>query len=93
MNAATLLGRIIPFMYAERIGCFNGMVYPINDITHSYSRLVVIVPMTGIAGVLIFAMFGAGSTGGLLAFAIVYGVFAGGCELCILLLKEHSIWT
>ncbi|KAI0087793.1 major facilitator superfamily domain-containing protein [Irpex rosettiformis] len=61
MNAATLLGRIIPFMYAERFGCFN-----------------VIVPMTSIAGVLIFAMFGAGSTGGLLAFAIVYGTFAGG---------------
>ena len=36
--------------------------------------------MTAIAGVLIFAMFGAGSTGGLLAFAIVYGIFAGGCE-------------
>ena len=36
--------------------------------------------MTAIAGVLIFAMFGAGSTGGLLAFAIVYGTFAGGCK-------------
>jgi hypothetical protein len=36
--------------------------------------------MTTIAGVLIFAMFGAGSVGGVLAFAIVYGTFAGGCE-------------
>ena len=35
--------------------------------------------MTFISGILIFAMFGATSPGALVAFAILYGFFSGGC--------------
>ena len=39
-----------------------------------------ITTMTAVAAILIFVMFGANSVSGVLAFAIVYGMFAGGCK-------------
>jgi hypothetical protein len=39
----------------------------------------VIIPMTTIAGVLMFAMLGAKSVGGMTAFAVLYGFFSGCC--------------
>lgn len=44
------------------------------------NSILVIIPMTAIAGCLIFALLGAGSTAGMLVFAILYGFFSGGCK-------------
>ncbi|KAL0958737.1 hypothetical protein HGRIS_014065 [Hohenbuehelia grisea] len=61
MNAASILGRILPNFLADKYGMFN-----------------VMIPLTIISGALIFGMFGAGTTGGLVAFALFYGFFSGG---------------
>ncbi|TFK45969.1 MFS general substrate transporter [Heliocybe sulcata] len=43
-----------------------------------YGPFNVAIPMTFIAGGLIFALFGATSTGGMVVFALLYGFFSGG---------------
>ena len=49
-------------------------------LTWNYSlSSTVIIFMTTIAGSLMFAMFGATTTGGLIPFAILYGFFSGCC--------------
>ncbi|KAF7799230.1 hypothetical protein EIP86_010462 [Pleurotus ostreatoroseus] len=40
----------------------------------------VIIPMTFISGILIFAMLGATSSAGMVVFGILYGFFSGGCK-------------
>ena len=84
MNGASLLGRTLPNFVADYYGRFNGTVsltLPTKyrtrtDLTNIH---VVIIPMTTIAGLLMFAMFGATTVGGMLAFAILYGFFSGCC--------------
>ncbi|KIP07467.1 hypothetical protein PHLGIDRAFT_118048 [Phlebiopsis gigantea 11061_1 CR5-6] len=42
-----------------------------------YGRFNIIIPMTTVAGLLMFAMFGATDIHGMIAFAILYGFFSG----------------
>ena len=51
----------------------------LGTLTHSRHTRAVLIPMTAVSGCLIFAMFGATSPGALVAFAILYGFFSGGC--------------
>ena len=51
----------------------------------------VLIPMTAVSGCLIFAMFGATSPGALVAFAILYGFFSGGCTSSPLSLLSPSL--
>ncbi|EJF55444.1 hypothetical protein DICSQDRAFT_175897 [Dichomitus squalens LYAD-421 SS1] len=48
-----------------------------NFLADYYGRFNVIIPMTTIAGLLMFAMFGAKTEHGIIAFAILYGFFSG----------------
>ncbi|TBU21821.1 major facilitator superfamily domain-containing protein [Dichomitus squalens] len=48
-----------------------------NFLADYYGRFNVIIPMTTIAGLLMFAMFGAKTEHGIVAFAILYGFFSG----------------
>jgi len=49
-----------------------------NFLADTYGVFNIIIPMSFVSGILIFAMFGAGSLGGMLVFAILYGFFSGG---------------
>ncbi|KAF8512199.1 MFS general substrate transporter [Gautieria morchelliformis] len=49
-----------------------------NFIADLYGPFNVIIPMSFVSGALIFAMFGAGSQGGTIVFALLYGFFSGG---------------
>jgi len=61
LNAASVFGRIIPNALADRTG-------PLN----------VLIPCCGVSSVLIIAWIGAGkSTGGVIAFAIIFGFCSG----------------
>ena len=82
LNAATIFGRTLPNFAADKLGPFNGLILTLNHPRYPTDDIVttVAIPMTIISGALIFAMFGASSTEGLLAFAVVYGIFAGGCK-------------
>jgi hypothetical protein len=40
----------------------------------------IIIPITYACGIIFFAMLGAGSLGGMIVFAILYGFFSGGCK-------------
>ena len=84
MNGASLFGRTLSNFVADYYGRFNGSVPSISALLESRfpnaMRLrAVIIPMTTIAGLLMFAMFGATTVGGMLAFAILYGFFSGCC--------------
>ncbi|TBU44847.1 major facilitator superfamily domain-containing protein [Dichomitus squalens] len=48
-----------------------------NFLADYYGRFNVIIPMTTIASLLMFAMFGAKTEHGIIAFAILYGFFSG----------------
>ncbi|KAJ3532111.1 hypothetical protein NM688_g7472 [Phlebia brevispora] len=48
-----------------------------NFLSDRFGVFNVILPMTYISGILIFAMFGAGSSAGMVVFAILYGFFSG----------------
>ncbi|KAF5376598.1 hypothetical protein D9757_009593 [Collybiopsis confluens] len=56
---------------------FFGRVVPVF-ISDMYGPFNVMIPVTLIAGCLIFAFLGATSVGGMLAFTIIYGFFSGG---------------
>ena len=81
MNAASIFGRTIPNFIADSYGPFNGQLFqtqsafPTDQI---YLTSIVVIPMSFVSGVLMFAMFGAGSQGGMIVFAILYGFFSGG---------------
>ncbi|KAF4585078.1 hypothetical protein EYR40_001914 [Pleurotus pulmonarius] len=49
-----------------------------NFLADKYGPFNVMIPSTIISGGLIYAMFGASTTGGIIAFAIFYGFFSGG---------------
>lgn len=53
-----------------------GRIIP-NFVADRYGRFNVIILMTATSGVLMFAMLGAGSTHGVIIFAIFYGFFSG----------------
>ncbi|THU92260.1 MFS general substrate transporter [Dendrothele bispora CBS 962.96] len=75
LSAASLPGRLIPNILADRFGPFNA-----------------IIPIIGISGALIFAMFGTSTVGGVVAFAIFYGFFSGAfislCPACLASLSK-----
>ncbi|EIM80934.1 MFS general substrate transporter [Stereum hirsutum FP-91666 SS1] len=50
-----------------------------NFASDKFGPLNVAIPMTTIAGGLVFAMLGATSVGGMFTFAVVYGFFGGAC--------------
>ncbi|CAL1703585.1 unnamed protein product [Somion occarium] len=60
LNAASVFGRTIPNLLADKIGKFN-----------------VFVPICGMSGVLVFAMFGITNTAGVIVFSILYGFASG----------------
>ncbi|KAI0049115.1 putative MFS monocarboxylate transporter [Auriscalpium vulgare] len=60
LNAASILGRILPNIFADRVGSMNTLI-----------------PCALICSILAYAWIGIDSTGGLLAFAILYGFFSG----------------
>ncbi|KAI0060889.1 MFS general substrate transporter [Artomyces pyxidatus] len=70
MNGASFFGRTLPMLVADRYGRFNG-----ECISSTYVHFF--LPMTTIAGFLMFAMFGATNTAGLISFAVLYGLFSG----------------
>lgn len=83
LNAASLFGRIICGILADRYGTFYGKKRTKkeerNFSVHLYSCLVLILA-SFIAGSTLFTMEKAVSAGGLIAFAIVYGFFSGACQ-------------
>jgi hypothetical protein len=83
LNGASLFGRTLPPFVADHVGRFNGarsvsFPRPAADWT-TVPVSTVIIPMTTVAGVLMFAMLGAKSVGGMTAFAVLYGFFSGCC--------------
>jgi len=72
---------MLPGQLADRFGVLNGKFSKVLSHITIIDRIeTVILPYTITGGALIFAMFGASSTGGLVAFAIVYGPCGGACE-------------
>lgn len=64
MNGVGMVGRLIPAYFADR--CFE----PLNTL----------IPFAFVAGLLIYCWAAISSSGGLLAFDIVYGLFAAGIQ-------------
>ncbi|KAM0746143.1 MFS general substrate transporter [Meredithblackwellia eburnea MCA 4105] len=57
-------------------GSFVGRTVP-NFFADKIGPFNALIPCCGISGILIFAMFGATSEGGSIAFAVLYGIFTG----------------
>ena len=64
MNAVGLMGRIAPAIAADR----------------HFGPLNTIIPFVFIAGLLLYCWSGVSSQAGLIAFAVVYGLFAAGIQ-------------
>jgi hypothetical protein len=85
MNATSFVGRVIPNLIADIYGPLNStfpmpltfVLIPISPVPINLAFTV----FSGITGGLMFAMFGATTTGGVVAFGIVYGFFSGGSKL------------
>lgn len=76
MNASSILGRTVPNLLADIYGPLNGKK---TDCAVSLSdHSPVIIPSSIISAALVFAMFGATSTAGVVAFGVFYGFFSGG---------------
>lgn len=65
----------------------------LNLAADHYGQFNITCPVSVISAGLSFAMFGATTTGGVIAFAILYGFFSGGCESvsCILVIARLFI--
>ncbi len=57
------------------------------------SSSLVMIPVTVISGVLIFAMFGATNSAGMIVFAILYGFFSGGGAVFVSLATIPNSFT
>jgi len=60
LSAASLPGRLLPNIAADKFGPFNAMI-----------------PCVGIAGAMIFALYGTLEVGSMIGFCIIYGFFSG----------------
>ncbi|KAH0828906.1 MFS general substrate transporter [Lanmaoa asiatica] len=79
-NAAGFFGRIVPMIFADMWSASNGKDHDFRTfllLLNEFTTLV-IIPITVVAGGLVFAMLGATSDGGVVAFAILFGFFSGG---------------
>jgi hypothetical protein len=54
-----------------------------NFLADIYGPFNLVTPFCAIAGILIFAMLGAKSVGGLVVFCILYGFFSGACTIIL----------
>lgn len=78
MNASSILGRTVPNFLADIYGPLNGKRTDCAVQISLSDHTSVIIPSSVISAALVFAMFGATSTAGVVAFGVFYGFFSGG---------------
>ncbi|KAH0828878.1 MFS general substrate transporter [Lanmaoa asiatica] len=74
-NAAGFFGRIVPMIFADMWSASSGKDHNFRTfllLLNKFTTLV-IIPITVVAGGLVFAMLGATSDGGVVAFSILFG--------------------
>lgn len=64
INGVGLVGRLVPAYLAD----------------HYFGPLNTLIPFVGVAGLLLYCWAAVSSTGGLLAFDVIYGLFAAGIQ-------------